>query len=594
MTRRPLRPLTRVFAAREKGDDIKAIEAEERARRNQEMAIKQRRQAETRLLVLSVIFCLGFLAVAGRMAVIASMTPQEPKVIASGTQILNARADIVDRTGKILATNLTTQALYAQPPLMVDPKGAAEGLAKLFPDLDKERLIDQFTSGKRKFVWVKRRMSPEQIEMVRDLGEPGLLFGPREMRLYPNGKIASHVLGGASFGKEGVKAAEIVGVAGVEKYFDAQLRDYSRNNTPLTLSLDLTAQSITREVLKGGMAYMNAKGASAVLMDVNTGEVISLSSLPDFDPNDRPNPLLEKDPSESPLFNRAAQGVYELGSTFKLFTAGVALERGEVDTNTLIDTKSPLVWGRYKIKDYSKHDPQMTVRDVIVESSNVGTARMALTSGATAQQDMLKKLGFFDPITLEIIEASGSQPLLPKKWSDISTMTISYGHGIAASPLHLARAYAAIGNGGKLIQPTLLKQWQEPAPAPSVFSERTSAKLRDMLRGVVEEGTATMAEVPGYEVGGKTGTADKPKPSGGYYEDRVITTFAALFPISKPKYVLIVTLDEPKIEALGEERRTAGWTAVPVAAEIITRVAPVLGLRPRLEERPELTYTSTE
>ncbi len=594
MIRTPLRPLARVLDAREKGENPDVIEAQERDKRNQAIQSKIRHRAEFRLAVLGVAFFLAFGTIGARMAILASSEPQEPRSTASGSRILNQRADIVDRNGVVLATNLATTALYAQPPQMVDPETAANSLADIFPDLDRKRLVADFTGGKRKFLWVKKKLSPEQRQMVHDLGEPGLLFGPREMRLYPNGRLAAHILGGASFGKEGVHSAEVIGVAGVEKQFDDLLRSPELDGGALELSIDLTAQSTMRHVLSGGMKLMQAKGAAAVLMDVHSGEILSMASLPDFDPNNRPLPPVSGDPSLSPLFNRAAQGVYELGSTFKLFAAAASLERGLVDLETMIDTTGPMRYGRFRIRDFHNLGPELSVRDVIVKSSNVGTARMALAAGGSVQQSILEDLGFFKPVPVELGEAGNAQPLFPKKWSEISTMTISYGHGIAATPLHLAAAYCTLVNGGFRVAPTLLKQNGARKDAEQVISAKTSGQMREMLREVVVRGTASMGEVQGYQVGGKTGTANKPDPKGGYYDDRVIATFAGAFPMSDPKYVLVVTLDEPSIEAYGEERRTAGWTAVPVAAEIIARVAPLLGLRPVVEAGGAIDYTQAK
>ncbi len=381
------------------------------------------------------------------------------------------------------------------------------------------------------------------------------------------------------YSREGVSSAEVIGVAGIEKALDEELRDPGRGDVPLTLSMDLTVQAAVERVLEGGMRLMNARGAAAVLMDVHTGEVISLASLPDFDPNDRPRPLIQGDQAESPLFNRAVQGLYELGSTFKIFAVAQGIDERLVSRSTWIDTTGPLRWGRHKIRDFRDHGPALTVEDIIVESSNIGTARVAMMIGPERQQIFLDNLGLFSPSPVELIEAPGAKPLLPKRWSEIHTMTVSYGHGISASPLHLATAYASLLNGGYKVTPTLLKQ-DEPILGPRIVSENTSKQARDMLRKVVTEGTASLGEVAGYHVAGKTGTADKPKPQGGYYDDKVIATFATVFPADDPKYVLVVTLDEP-VDTTGKEpRRTAGWTAVPVAAEVVRRVAPLLGLAP--------------
>lgn len=582
MIRTPLRPLARILSARDKGENPDVIERENLQRRHSDMQTRSRARAEGRLLVLGLFFLCAFAAVGGRMGLMATSEAVEPVASAGGTAIATQRADIVDRHGRILATNFETHSLYAQPPFLIDPERAAEGLAKIFPDLEQDRLIKDFT-GKRKFVWIKRKISPEQKQAVHDLGDPGLLFGPREMRLYPNGKLAAHVLGGAGFGKEGVTAAEVIGVAGVEKQFDSYLRDPANGARPLQLSLDLTVQAAAERVLYGGMKLMNAKGATSVLMDVHTGEVISVVSLPDFDPNDRPHaPTSGHDPSVSPLFNRSVQGVYELGSTFKIFTTAQALDLGLVSPETMIDIRGPLRWGKFRIRDFRNYGNELSVTKIIVKSSNIGTARLAQQIGSKRQKAFLANLGMLEATPFEIVEAAGGEPLLPRNWSELSTMTISYGHGLSTSPMHLAAGYAAIANGGHYVSPTILKQ-DGPTYGGRVMSAQTAAISRRMLRQVVTDGTASFGEVPGYAVAGKTGTADKPKPRGGYYEDKVIATFASMFPAHDPKYVLIVTLDEPSENSGPKPRRTAGWTAVPVAAEMIGRIAPLLGLRPDVE-----------
>jgi cell division protein FtsI (penicillin-binding protein 3) len=593
MIRTPLRPLARVLEARAKGENPDAIERENLRLRHEEMRDRARQRAEGRLLMLGVFFVCAFAMVGGRMALLAASVPSEPRASAAGADIQALRADIVDRQGRILATNLETFSLYAQPPLMVDPAHAATELARIFPDLDRDRLLRDFT-GERKFLWIKRRLSPEQQQAVHDIGDPGLLFGPRDMRLYPNGRLAAHVLGGAGFGREGVHAAEVIGVAGVERQFDEKLRDPARAGEPLALSLDLTIQAATEEVLAGGMRLLNAKGAAAVLMDVHTGEVVAISSLPDFDPNDRPQPPAQGRPDDSPLFNRVVQGTYELGSTYKIFTVAQALELGMVNPDTIINTQSPMTWGRHRISDFRNYGPELTVSKVIEKSSNVGTARMAIEIGGERQREFLGRLGLLEATKFEMVEARGGKPLLPARWSELSTMTISYGHGVSATPLHLAAAYATLVNGGTRIEPTLLKQ-NGPQFGERIISERTSAQLRRMLRLTVSQGTASFGEVPGYAVGGKTGSADKPRRDGrGYEKDKVLSTFAAVFPAHDPKYVLVVTLDEAVETSGSEPRRTAGWTAVPVAAEVIRRVAPLLGLRPEIEpaELTGITLTS--
>ncbi|MCB5197622.1 penicillin-binding protein 2 [Loktanella sp. TSTF-M6] len=590
MIRTPLRPLARVLKARETGEDPSAIEKENLRLRHEAMADRSRARAESRLLILGAAFALAFGTIGVRMSTLAGSMPEEPRVVDSGNPIIGQRADIVDRNGRILATNLATHALYAQPHQMIEPERAARELAEIFPDLNEERLLKDFT-GSRKFVWVRRQISPEQLQQVHDIGSPGLLFGPREMRLYPNGPIAAHVLGGASYGREGVSSAEVIGVAGIERRFDDLLRDPANEGAPLELSLDLTVQAAAEEVLAGGMALLNAKGAASIIMDIHSGEIISLASLPDFDPNNRPPVLTTGDQSDSPLFNRAVQGVYELGSTFKIFAVAQAMELGLINPATIIDTTGPLTFGRQRIRDSHRMDPAMTATDVIVESSNTGTARIALQIGGQRQKEFLADLGLTEPTLIELSEAPSGRPLLPPRWGEVNTATISFGHGLSTSPLHLAQAYAIIANGGTRVTPTLLRR-DAAQVGPRVMRSEVALRSVDMLRQVVTRGTASMGEVAGYQVAGKTGTADKPKANGGgYYDDKTITTFASLFPASDPQYVVVVTLDEPVESAGDDPRRTAGWTAVPVAAEMIRRVAPLMGIRPQIEPTVQASVT---
>lgn len=586
MIRRPLRPLARVLSARAAGTDPDLIEAEERAARLEARHREERRKAETRLLLLGAVFILGFTAVGGRMALLSVIEPVEPRAANAAEPIHAQRADIVDRDGAVLATNIVTASLYAQPRDLIDPAGAAAQLARIFPDLDAEDLRAKLTDG-RKFMWIKRTISPEQRQLVHDIGEPGLLFGPREVRLYPNGAVAAHILGGASFGREGVGAAEIVGTAGVERQLDARLRDPAEVGKPLRLSIDIDAQIALEDTLSRGMAEMNAKGAVGILMEARTGQIRALASLPDFDPNLRPALPVSGDPADSPLFNRAAQGRYELGSSFKPLTAALALDRGEVTPLTMVETKGPMKWGRFTIRDFHDYGDRLTVEDVLVHSSNIGAARLALGSGAAAQKEFLGKIGMLTPVPVELSEAARTTPMIPAKWSDLSTMTIGFGHGIAVTPLHLATAYAALANGGLRVHPSVIESDWRPSEADRVVSEHTSREIRDMLRQVVSRGTASYADIDGYDVAGKTGTADKPLPNGaGYARDKVISTFASFFPAHDPRYVLVISLDEPVTIINNTRFRTAGLTTVPVAAAVIKRLAPVLGLRPERNPAP--------
>ena len=589
MNRIAIRPLSRILPARFRGEDPDRIEKENLNIRHEQMRDVERVRSNIRLLLIIVMFVCIYTAIGVRLATLASSQPTEPVAQSSNSSLFSQRADIVDRKGRILATNLETYALYVETRHLVDPLNTARKLAFLFEDLNADDLYAQFTSS-RKFLWIKKKLSPEQMQAVHDIGEPGLRFGPRETRLYPNGALASHILGGASFGKEGVKSAEIIGVAGVEKTFDSQLRDPSYSEKPLKLTIDLSVQAAVEHVLEGGMRLLNAKGAVAILMEVDTGRIISLASLPDFDPNHRPSLPVQGSAAESPLFNRAIQGVYDLGSTFKIFTVAQALELGLIDPKTKINTKGPIRIGGHKINDYRNNGPELPVWQVITKSSNLGTARIAKMIGSEKQREFLTSLGFTKPTSIEMIEAKGGKPLLPKRWNELETMTVSYGHGISVTPLHLATGYAMLANGGRLVKPTLLEEVKSDL-GPRVISKRVADNSLAMLRGVVTGGTASIADVSGYFVGGKTGTADKPSAQGGYDKEKNITSFASIFPIDEPKYVLVIALDEAQDTSGPEPKRTAGWTAVPVSAEIIARVAPLLGLRPKFDNQSTIGVT---
>jgi cell division protein FtsI (penicillin-binding protein 3) len=495
-----------------------------------------------------------------------------------GETIRGQRADIVDRHGNILATNVETAALYALPQKLTDPKRAAEQLVEIFPDLDAERLRQDFTSP-RSFVWIKKKISSEQKQAVIDIGNSGLLFGPRETRFHPNGHLAAHVLGGARFGQESSNAAEVLGVAGVEHSFDEYLRDVDNKDAPLQLSLDLGVQTEVERILAGGMQIMNAKGAAAILMDAHSGEVIALTSLPDFDPNNRP--MASGSDPYNPLFNRAVQGVYELGSTFKIFAAAQAMELEAVSSETMVDIQGPIRFGRFRIRDSFYLGEELSVSDIIVKSSHIGTARIAQMIGVDLQQKFFRDIGMLEETSLELAEASDGKPILPKKWTELTSMTISYGHGLAVSPVHLAAGYATLANGGYKVNPTLLRK-EQPNLGPRLLSKGIANASVAMLRQVVTEGTAKRyGDVPGYAVAGKTGASEKLKKDGdGYDRDRVLASFASVFPANDPKYVLVVIMDEAVNQFGKKPRRTSSFTTVPVAAAIISQVAPLLGLQP--------------
>lgn len=537
------------------------------------------RREQVRMLLLMLAFIAAYAAVGIRMGVMAASDPVEPVLAGNGGfDSVPVRGEIVDRRGRLLAANLPGWALYAHPREIRDPARVAEALAGIFPDLDPESLARTLGSNAT-FAWIKRPVTPRQKQAVMELGVPGLRFGMRDIRIYPAGALTGHLMGGVRPGREDVRYAELVGRGGLERFFDERLRDPALAGEPLRLSIDLTAQMALSEVLGAGIGRFEAKGGAAIVMSVTTGEIVAMVSLPDFDPNQPPRAFTGAQALD-PRFNRAAQGTYELGSTFKVLTAAMALDAGLVSADTLVDTKSRLGTRGYRIRDMHAMPAMMPVTDIVVRSSNVGAARMAMMVGTPRVQDYLNRLGLFDPLPLELSEAARARPLLPPEWTDLSTMTISYGHGLAVTPTHLAAAYATVANGGRRVRPSLLPGGSG-IEGEAVFSPETSATMLRILREVVERGTGRRANVPGYEVGGKTGTADKPRENGrGYYPDRVIATFASVFPTSDPQYVVVVTLDEPVDRSGPRPIREASRTAVPVAGEVIARLAPILGIRP--------------
>ena len=583
MIRVPLRPLAHILAVRSSGGNPDDIEKQNVNQRYIAYTDLTQKRAERRLFFVGIMFLISFVLVCARMTVLASSEVSSVLTEVSPSNLISQRSNILDRNGNILATNLPTFALYARPQVMIRPQLAVKKLIKIFPDLNAKKMLIDFT-GQKTFLWVKDKLSPEQRQAVHEIGEPGLMYGPREMRLYPNGRFASHVLGGTRFNNQSATNADMVGNAGVEATFNNYLSNRADEGKALQLSLDLSVQAAVENILGGSMNIMRAKGATSIVLDIITGEIITMVSLPDFDPNNRQIEFAGDNANNNPLFTRAVQGVYELGSTYKVFTVAKALDLGLVDPETEIDVfRKTNILGT-EVRDDHYKVPKLSVTDILTESSNVGTATLAAKIGKNNQISMLKDLGLFHPTEVELIEAKGITPLKPKKWIDSSTVTISYGYGLSMSPLHLAVAYATLINGGFKVTPTILKQDNKDL-GRRVISAETSNQLRKILRSVVQRGTATLGNVEGYEVGGKTGTANKQKVGArGYDNDRVVSTFVSFFPVKSPRYVLLVSFDEPSYRG-GKEKneRSAGWTAVPVAAEIIKRIAPLLNLRPSFD-----------
>ena len=491
-------------------------------------------------------------------------------VVQAATQ---ARPDIIDRNGETLATDIKTASLFAEPRRMVDPDEATEMLATIFPDLDRDKLRQQFSTDAG-FVYIKREITPRQQQEVHRLGIPGVGFRVENKRFYPGGPTASHLLGVVNIDNQGI--------AGIEKYIDgAFLNDLhqagfavERGLAPVRLSVDLRVQHVLRDELKQAMDRYQAIAAIGIVMDVLTGEVIGMSSLPDYDPNRREE-AFDKD-----RLNRATVGVFEMGSTFKGFTTAMALDSGLVKMTDSYDVRGGLQAGRSRISDFKGKNRVLTVPEIFIYSSNIGTAKMALTLGESIQEAYLRRFGLLDPLSTELPETA--PPIYPKSpWSRVSTITISYGHGISVTPLQTAAAGAALINGGYLVPPTFLPRSREEAVtlATPVIRPETSQGLRQLFRLNVMKGTGTRADVPGYRVGGKTGTADK-VVNGRYASDKRRNAFLAGFPMDAPRYLVLVVLDEPEPERPGIGA-TAGLNTAPTVGAIVRRIAPMLGIEPK-------------
>tara|TARA_B100000674_G_C37974234_1_gene978520 strand:- start:824 stop:2542 length:1719 start_codon:yes stop_codon:yes gene_type:complete len=525
--------------------------------------------ARNRIFITGAMFIIGFCWITYGLVDASVLRQGNEPAVASGTdtrELKTERADIVDRNGMLLATDLPTNSLYADARVVKDPVESADLLLTVLPDLDRDTLIRHLSSRKA-FVWLRRNLTPEQQYEVNSLGIPGLNFQREERRVYPHGRLLSHALGFTDIDNNGI--------AGAEREFDNELRI---NNGPLQLSLDTRVQYALEEEVETAMETYSAVGAAGLVMDVYTGEVIAMTSLPNFDPH-RPGQA----PADA-RFNRSTLGVYEMGSVFKLFNTAIALETGTSTLNSVYDATEPLAIGGFRIRDYHAENRWLTLPEILVHSSNIGSARMAMAFGGENQRKYLKKLGMLDKPQIELPEVGG--PLVPNPWREINTMTISFGHGLAVTPLQVVSGISTIVNGGIRRPATILKQDGAPA-GERVFSQKTSEQLRRLMRLVVTEGSGKKAEVAGYFLGGKTGTSEK-LVNGRYVKNARMSTFVAAFPMQDPKYVVLVTLDEPKGTKETYGFATAGWVSAPAVGKVVTRIAPLLGIEPANAKAPEI------
>jgi cell division protein FtsI (penicillin-binding protein 3) len=524
----------------------------------------------SRLLVTAGLFTFAFLSISVRLVdlmVLNGVLDSGPSFVpATEQRASDQRADIVDRNGRTVATTLPTVNLYADATEVRDVQAAADALLTVWPHLNRAETARRLSSDQR-FIYLMRHLSPAQQIEVNTLGIPGLYFENAHRRIYPYGPLFSHVLGSTD--------PDNLGQAGLELSMDKALSDA---DTPLTLSLHSGVQTIVRNALSDSMDRFSAIGGAGVVMDAHNGEVIALVSLPDYDPRDF------NAANRDAQFNRATLGLYEMGSTFKLFTAAMALDANIIAMDSVYDARTPLTVARYTIDDYHAEKRWLTVPEILIHSSNIGAAKIALDAGTALQQEYLHRLGLLTPLPLELPEVG--QPMFPSVWREINTVTISYGHGIAVTPVHVASAVSAMVNGGILYRPTLLRRESIPDfDRTRVISEQTSDRMRELMRMVVTHGSGKQAEVEGYVVGGKTGSAEKLARAGGYSEDQVRTSFVGAFPMHAPRYVVLVLLDEPQGIKETYNFATAGWNAAPTVGRIIAEIAPLLGVYPT-QDRP--------
>ena len=535
-------------------------------------------KSKARVGLAILLFALGYAVIAGRLALYAASDNTTVRRAYAADAVATARPDILDRNGEILATDVKTASLYGEPHRIIDVDEAVELLTAVIPDLDAVEVRERLSSKKR-FVWLKREITTAQRVEIHRLGLPGIGFMHENKRVYPNGPLVSHLLGHVNIDNQGI--------AGIEKWLDNRgLADLhlaglarDRLQQPVDLAVDLRVQHAIRDELIKARTKYKAIAAAGLVLDARTGEIVSMVSVPDYDPN---NPREALDPTR---INRLTTGVFEMGSTFKALTLAMALDSGRMNLNSMLDARFPLQYGRHTINDYRGQKRMLSLPEVFTYSSNIGTAKMALALGVEHHKQFLRRLGQLDRLRTELPESA--EPLVPRRWMEINTVTIAFGHGLSVAPLQAMMANAALMNGGWLIPPTFRKRTEQEAMsiATRVIKPETSERMRYLFRLNAEKGTAKRADVDGFYVGGKTGTSEK-VVNGRYVKNKLLNTFTAVFPADQPRYLLLVMLDEPQPIPETHGYATSGWNTAPVAGLIIARIAPLLGIAPRFELAP--------
>src|SRR5436305_1880489 len=532
-------------------------------------------KAKTRVALAAMAFA-GIYAIIALRLVIFAVAPESHAARRTGSQdaVATARPDILDRNGQILATDVRMPSLFGEPRKIIDADEATELLTAVLPDLESREVRERLAS-RRGFVWLKREIKAQQQQDIHRLGIPGIGFLNENKRDYPDGAEISHLIGHVNIDNQGI--------AGIEKWLDGQglaalhMAGFAtdRLQNPIELAVDLRVQHVLHEELAAARAKFGALAAAGLVLNVRTGEVLAMVSEPDYDPN---NPRQALDPSR---INRLTTGVFEMGSTFKAFTVAMALDSGKATLKSTFDARMPLHMGRFDIHDFEPQRRMLSVPEIFTYSSNIGAARMALAVGIDGHKAFLKKMSQLDRLRTELPESA--EPIVPKRWVNLNTATIAFGHGLSVAPLQAAMGVAALMNGGTLIPPTFLKRSEADAQAlgKRVIKPETSAVMRYLMRLNVERGTAAKADVPGYYIGGKTGTADK-VVNGRYSKAKVLTDFMAVLPADQPRYLLLIMLDEPHTTPETHGFTTSGWNAVPTGGAVVARIAPLLGIAPRM------------
>ncbi len=541
--------------------------------RVQLVTIRQQSLTLARWRVLWVVLGFAFIAMLALVRIAyLGMSDEGLRGTSLEEALLPPRGEITDRNGIPLARAFPAYALWFNPealgeggtPLVREPAVVAAKLKAIFPDLNEKAVAAQFAAGKQGYI--RRRVLPEEANRVQEIGELALEMPTETDRHYPQGSMAAHVLG--------YVAADGDGRVGMEQVFNKHLSDPATRGTPIALSIDSRVQGALEDELRRGMKLVQAQGGAGIVLDVNTGEVLALASLPEFDPN-----KIDAR-GEKLMFNRVTNQVYELGSTFKPLSVAAAIDAGVVrDLGRRWDA-TPVKAGRFRIKDSHDMGATLNVVETLIHSSNTVTARVVDELGPDRMRRYMMDLGMNERPYIEL-PAKGF-PIWPgEKWPRLRSMTVGYGHGIAVTPLHLASAYAAMVNGG-IWRPATLKKLG-PGEAPKgrrVFKASTSSRMRQLLRAISIYGTGRNADAPGYRVGGKTGSAEKPGGSAGYRRTALVSTFAAAFPMDRPRYVVIAMLDEPRGTVASSYQRTAAWNAAPIVGRLVPRIGPLIGVRP--------------